>query len=252
MIRIARIAALLFLAALLQGCLVYEYEHEFWLRVDGSGTVYVTGRPGLWAAFKGLGRPDAIDATVTREAARALFERSGLRVRRVTLTRREGRPYLFVSADFDDVNKLSGTAAFPDLKIGVRPEGDRQHMEGTWVRPAATPDPAGGDREGLMAVRFHLSAKVYEHKNAVEGVERGNIVAWRQDVAQALDGRGLEFGATTDRRSILHSTVGLFALTIGLGLSILGLALYLVFRRGQKRRGAVDPAAHRPNHRNGS
>lgn len=252
MSRIARIAALLFLAALLQGCLAYEYEHEFWLRVDGSGTVFVTGRPGLWAAFKGLGRPDALEATVTREAARALFERSGLRVRRVTLTRRDGRPYLFVAADFDDVNKLNGTAAFPDLEIGLRVEGDRQRLDGTWVRPATTPDPAGGDRQGLMAVRFHLSAKVYEHKNAVEGIERGNIVAWRQDVAQALDGRGLEFGATTDRRSILHSTVGLFALAIGLGLSLLGLALYLVFRRGRRGGGGVHPAAGRSDHGMGS
>jgi hypothetical protein len=249
--RIARIATLLSLAALLQGCLVYEYEHEFWLRVDGSGTVYVTGRPGLWSAFKGLGRPDALEATVTRDAARALFERSGLRVRRVTLTRRDGRPYLFVSADFDDVNKLSGTPAFPDLKVGLRPEGERQRLEGTWVRAGGSPDPDSGDKQGLMAVRFHLSAKVYEHKNAIEGVERGNIVAWRQDVAQALGGGRLEFGATMDRRSILHSTVGLFALAIGLGLGILGLTLYLVFRRGQRRTGPLDPAAGRPD-RSGS
>jgi hypothetical protein len=249
--RITRSTALLFLATLLQGCLVYEYEHEFWLRVDGSGTVFVTGRPGLWAAFKGVGRPDALEATVTREAARALFERSGLRVKRVTLTRRDGRPYLFVSADFDDVNKLNGTAAFPDVTIGLRREGDRQRLEGTWVRPAKTPDPAGSDRQGLMAVRFHLSAKVYDHKNAVEGVERGNIVAWRQDVAQALDGQGLEFGATMGRRSILHSTVGLFAVAIGLGLGILGFTLYLVFRRGQKRGGALDSVAEGTDHRSG-
>lgn len=235
MSRLPRLASSLFLAALLQGCLVYEYEHEFWLRADGSGTVYVTGRPGLWTAFKGLGRPDAIEATVTREAARALFERSGLRVKRVTLTRRDGRPYLFLSADFDDVNKLNGTAAFPDLRIGLRPESDRLRLEGTWARPGTAPDLGSRDRDGLMAVRFHLPAKVYEHKNAVGGVERGNIVAWRQDVAQALDGHGLDFGATMDRRSILHSTVGLFALAIGLGLSLLGLTLFLVFRKGQRR-----------------
>ena len=233
MSRLPPLASLLFLAALLQGCLVYEYEHEFWLRVDGSGTVHVTGRPELWTAFKGLGRPDALEASVTREAARALFERSGLRVKRVTLTRRDGRPYLFLSADFDDVGKLNGTAAFPDLQIGLRPEGDRLRLEGTWAKPAATPDLGG--RDGLMAVRFHLAAKVYQHKNAAEGVERGNIVAWRQDVAQALDGRGLDFGASMDRRSILHSTVGLFAAAIALGLSLLGLTLYLVFRKGQRR-----------------
>ena len=74
----------------------------------------------------------------------------------------------------------------------------------------------------------------------------------RQDVAQALDGKGLEFGATMDRRSILHSTVGLFALAIALGFGILGLALYLVFRRGQRRAGRLDPAAGPPDDRSGS
>lgn len=230
-----RVVSLVFLAALLQGCLVYEYEHEFWLRIDGSGTVYVTGRPGLWTAFKGLGRADAVEATATREAARALFERSGLRVKRVTLTKRDGRDYLFLSADFDDVNKLSGTAAFPDLTIGLRPQDHRLRLEGTWVRPAAAGGGGRNQADGLMAVRFHLPAKVYEHKNAAEGVERGNIVAWRQEVALALDGRGLDFGATLDRRSILHSTVGVFALAIALGLGLLVSALYLAFRKGRRR-----------------
>ena len=72
-----RLAAVLLMAAGLQGCLTYEYEHEFWLRVDGSGTVYVTGRPELWTAFKGLGDPGT-RSTVTPEAARALFAKAGL------------------------------------------------------------------------------------------------------------------------------------------------------------------------------
>ena len=50
----ARLALALLLAAGLPSCVRYEYEHEFWLEVDGSGRVNVTGRPDLWAAFKGL------------------------------------------------------------------------------------------------------------------------------------------------------------------------------------------------------
>jgi hypothetical protein len=228
-----RLSLALLLAAGVHGCVAYEYEHEFWLRVDGSGTVNVTGRPGLWTAFKGLGRPEDPDGTATREAARALFERSGLRVRRVTLTRRDGRPYLFVSADFSDVNRLSGTPAFPDLKIGLRPDGERLRLEGTWIRPPGAPDLGGRDRDGLMAVRFHLPSKVYEHKNAFDGVERGNIVGWRQDVEQALGGRGLDFGAALDRRSILFSTVALFGGAIVLALALMGGALYWVVRKGR-------------------
>src|SRR5262245_54470522 len=98
--------ALLLLAAGMRACLTYEYEHEFWLGVDGSGTVNVTGRPALWAAFKGLPDPRSADPAALRESARVLFEKAGLRVRRVTLTRRGGHPYLFVSADFPDVNAL--------------------------------------------------------------------------------------------------------------------------------------------------
>ncbi len=176
----SRLAAALLLAVGLSGCLKYEYEHEFWLRVDGSGAVNVTGRPALWTAFKGLGNPRDPETTATREAARSLFERSGLQVKRVTVTRREGRPYLFVSAEFEDVNRLSGTPAFPDLRIGMRREQDRLIVEGTWARRKDAPEVGARDRDGLMAVRFHLPSKVFGHKNAADGVERGNILGWRE------------------------------------------------------------------------
>src|SRR5687768_4684001 len=122
-------------AASIRGCVAYEYEHEFWVRVDGSGTVNLTGRPELWTAFKGIPVPAGEDGA--KDAARRLFEASGLRVQRVTVTERGGRPYLFVSAEFDDVNRLAGTPAFPDLRVGLRPDGDRLRLEGTWRAPPA-------------------------------------------------------------------------------------------------------------------
>lgn len=225
---------LLFLSATARGCVVYEYEHEIWLRVDGSGTINVTGRPGLWTSFKGLSLPQDVESGAAREAARALFERSGLRVQSVTLTHRAGQPYLFVSAAFDDVNRLAGTPAFPDLQLSLKPEGERLRLEGAWSRPAGTAD--AGEPEGLMAVRLHLPSKVYTHKNAFAGVERGNIVGWRQDVSQALAGRALEIGALIDRRSILGSTVTLFASAILLALGLLALGFYLTLRRGRRQR----------------
>jgi hypothetical protein len=233
-----RLAATLLLATGLHGCLTYEYEHEFWLRVDGSGTVNVTGRPALFLAFKGLGTPPDEEGAATREAARQLFERSGLRVRRVTLTHREGRAYLFVSADFDDVNKLTGSPAFPDLKIALSRAGDHLRLEGGWARPRPAPDVR--ERDGLMAIRFHLPSKIYEHTNASDGVERGNIVCWRQDVDAGLLGERLEFGAVMDSRSILLSTVTLFAGAMVLATLILGGGLYLVARHGRK--GLASPA----------
>jgi len=231
----AALLALVLLAPALRGCVAYEYEHEFWLEVDGSGSVNVTGRPGLWRAFKGVAAPEA-DAEALRAAARSAFEGSGLRVRRVTLTRRDGRPYLFVAADFSDVNRLAGSAAFPDLRIGLRHEGGRLVLEGDWQRPSAPAEP-GADLDGLMALRFHLPSRVFAHKNAFAGVERGNIVSWRQDVAAARAGSRLDFGATMDERSILGSTLRLFVTAIVVGLGLLGLALWLTARRGRRRPG---------------
>jgi hypothetical protein len=234
-----RSVLVLLAAASLRGCVVYEYEHEFWLRVDGSGTVNVTGRPELWASMKGLAGAQATDADAARQAVRGLFESSGLRVRRVTLTHRGGRPYLFVSADFTDVNRLAGTPAFPDLALTLRPDGENLRLDGRWSRPRGLPDPRVEQRDGLMAVRFHLPSKVYSHRNAVAGVERGNIVGWRQTVTEGLAGRGLDLGATMDRRSILLSTVGLFAAAIVAALTLLAGVLVWVFRAGRRSRAAA-------------
>ena len=89
-----------------------------------------------------------------------------------------------------------------------------------------------------MAVRFHLPSRIYQHKNAPLGVERGNIVGWREDVAEGLDGHPLEIGATMDSRSILGSTVALFATAILAALALLAAAIALVLRRGKTRAGA--------------
>jgi hypothetical protein len=237
----ARAVLALLLAMSLRGCVAYEYEHEFWLRVDGSGTVNVTGRPELWTAMKGLSGAQAADEDQARAAVRALFESSGLRVRRVTLTHRRGRPYLFVSASFDDVNSLAGTPAFPDLALSLRHEGDNLRLEGRWRRPPGLPDPPPpSGRDGLMAVRFHLPSKVLSHRNAFGGVERGNIVGWRETVAEALAGRPLEMGAALDARSILLSTVGLFAAAILAAAALVAGILYWVVRAGRRGNGPAQ------------
>jgi hypothetical protein len=238
----SRLAVVLLALAALRGCVAYEYEHEFWIRVDGSGTVNVTGRPELWTAFKGVAVPAEEDAA--EAAARKVFEDSGLRVRRVTVTSRGGREYLFVSADFKDVNRLAGTPAFPDLQLALRPDGERLRLDGRWARPPS----AGGAPadDGLMAVRFHLPSKVYEHRNAMDGVERGNIVGWKQEVRGGLAGQALDVGALIDKRSILVSTIGLFAVAILLALSMLAGLILWVRRRGARAIAGGGPGPGSP------
>jgi hypothetical protein len=225
---------LLLAVAPLRGCVAYEFEEEFWLQVDGSGSVNVTATPELWHAFKGVTLGED-----PRQSVRRLFEASGLSVRRVTITSREGRPYLFVAADFRDVNALPGTPAFPDLKLSYREVGQGLELDGTWTPKPPEATHGSPRRDGLLAVRFHLPSKIYSHRNAYAGVERGNIVGWREDVSSGLEGRPLSFGALLDRRSILWSTVSLFFAAIGAAGLILGGTVYLVARKGR-------PVPHNP------
>jgi hypothetical protein len=242
---LALLALPLLLGTLIPGCVRYEYEHEFWLETDGSGTVYITGRPVLWAALKDVGQVEEADQTISRDEIRRLLERSGLRVRRVTRVTRGGQTYLFAAADFRDVNALAHTPAFPDLDLQLVREGGQLRLTGAWRLPADARPIAEADRAGLMAVRFHLPAKVYEHKNAFAGVERGNIVAWRQTVAEGLAGRPLEFGARMDRRSILRATIVLFLESIAAGGALIVVLLYLVYRRGKRLLAAEQPTPRR-------
>jgi hypothetical protein len=230
---ISRLAAAVLLVTALRGCIHYEYEHEIWLQVDGSGVVHVTGRPALWTAFKSLPL-DVSDPEAMKAAARKLFAESGLDVRRVTVTKRRGHLYVFVSAEFEDVNRISYTRAFPDLRVGLRREDGRLMLDGSWQRPIEALPGGDKDREGLMAVRFHLPSKVYTHRRAADGVERGNILGWRQETAAALDGGRLEFGAAMDERSILSSTVMLFAGAVVLAVVLLSVALWAAVRQGRK------------------
>lgn len=219
----------LLLASPLSGCLAYEFDHEIWLRVDGSGTVDVTGRPELWTVFKEAGDPEAL----TPGSLRALFERSGLRVLEAARTRRDGRPYLFVSAEFDHVNALGGTPAFPDLVIGLRREGEDLVLEGRWTA-LAIDDPPAARSDEVVAIRFHLPARIHSHRNAADGVERGNIVSWRQSLARALAGEPLEFGARMEDTSILRSTLLVFLSAGALGVGLVGLGLWLFWRHGRR------------------
>ena len=85
-----------------------------------------------------------------------------------------------------------------------------------------------------------MPSKVFAHRNAADGVERGNIVSWRTPVAAALAGGRLEIGASLGSRSILWSSVGVFAAAILAALLGLAAAFFLAARRG--RALSAEPA----------
>jgi hypothetical protein len=227
-----RLLSILVLAAALRGCVTYEFEHEFWLNTDGSGSFVVTAPPWVWNAAKNVGEARDPGATVNERTVLALFQDAAIRNPRVREVTRGGRPYITVAADFSDLNALSRTKAFPDLQIALRREGERLLLSGAWRRPEAA-GAAQGDVAGLMAVRFHLPSEIFEHRNAYAGVERGNILSWRRELREGMAGAPIEFGAAMGARSVLSATLGLFGLAILTGLGMIASVLFYFTRRGR-------------------
>ena len=69
-----RFLSILVLAASFRGCVTYEFEHEFWLNTDGSGSFVVTAPPWVWNAAKNVGEARDLDATVNEQRVAALFD----------------------------------------------------------------------------------------------------------------------------------------------------------------------------------
>lgn len=229
-----RFLSILVLAASLRGCVTYEFEHEFWINTDGSGSFVVTAPPWVWNAVKSVGDARDVDGTVNEQSVAALFHTPAITKARVKKVTRGGRPYLTVSAGFADINALVGTRAFSDLVVALRREGDRLRLFGVWRRPPSA-GTAQGDEKGLMAVRFHLPSEIFDHRNATAGVERGNILSWRQELRVGLSGAPIDFGATLGTRSVLSATLGLFGLALLAGIGIIAVLLFVVTRRGRRR-----------------
>ena len=222
----------LLLAASARSCVTYEFDHEFWLNTNGSGSFIVTAPPWVWNSVKNVGDSRNIETTVTATAIADLFRNAAFSSVRVKTATRGGQPYITVAASFSDVNALIGTKAFPDLAISLRSNGERLRLFGVWRRPpnAGT---AQGDDTGRMAVRFHIPSEIFDHQNAASGVERGNILSWTQDLSAGIAGTPLDFGATLGTTSVLRATLGLFALAGAAGVGLVGFVLRFFRRKGR-------------------
>ena len=222
----------------LHGCLTYEYEHEFWLRVDGSGTVNVTGRPALWTAFKELarsarprgghapggarrcsrGRACACAASrVTRRGGQALPLRVRGLPRREPLSRHAGLPG---PAGRSAAARASGCGSTGSWQRA--PRGRLRRRRARPRGPHGRPLPPA--EQGLRATG-----------TPTDGVERGNIVGWRQGRRRpstggrhSSSGRSWTSAASSSRRCAVRGRDRARR-------PQLALALWAVVRRGATR-----------------
>jgi len=214
----------------------YEYEEEVYLSLDGTATVYVNSSLAALNALRGTSFDAAPAARVDATAVRAYFNSATTRVTRVSQSRRNGRRYVHVRLDADDVRRLGEAAPFTWSQYNFQRDGDLYIYRQT-VGDSATNGAAVRVWNGreIVAFRLHLPSKIRYHNTRPE--VRGNILVWEQSLADRLRGQPLLLEARMDPQSILYRTLWLFGITfVAVGIVFVAV-IWWVMRRGRGAEG---------------
>lgn len=214
----------------------YEYEEDVYLRLDGSATVYVNAAVPALVALRDAPLPLDPAARLDRNDVRAFYEGPGARVASVSLSRREGRRYVHLRIEADDIRKLSALRPFAWSAYGLA------EKDGVLVFTQAVTAAAGRDvgnvgwqGDELVAVRLHLPSRVPFHNAPSHTVERGNIITWEQPLTARAKGEPLTIEVHLEKASILFQTLALFGSMAVLALAVMAFFIWWVRRAGRSR-----------------
>jgi hypothetical protein len=226
----------------------YEYEEEVFLSLDGTATVYVNASIPALDALRGATLDPAPNARIDREAIRRFFTTPVTTVTRLNATRRQGRRFVHVRLDVEDVTRLGEAAPFAWSSYRFGEEKGRFVYRQT-VGAAAASDVGQVNWTGqeLVAFRLHLPSAIIEHNAGEENHKRGNILVWEQLMTDRLKSRPVDLVAQIETESILSHTLWLFGGTMA-GVSVaFGLVVLWIARRGPSPSvepgGRVSPRA---------
>ena len=188
----------------------YEYEEEIFLSLDGSATVYVNASVPALVALRGVSLPLDPSARLDRAAVRDIYETPVSRVASVTTSRREGRRYVHLRIEVDDIRRLGEAAPFAWSTYRYL-EGDTfefaQQMHAAVGKEVGN---VGWGGDELIGVRLHLPSKITDHNAPSRRIERGNILVWEQLLRERIKGTPLDVQARMEKESILFRTLALF------------------------------------------
>src|SRR6516162_6337223 len=90
----------------------YEYEEDIYLSLDGTATVFVNSSVPALNALRGTSLDTSPTARLDREAVRRFYSTPVTHVTQISQSRRNGRRFLHVRLDVEDVRRLGATAPF--------------------------------------------------------------------------------------------------------------------------------------------
>lgn len=216
----------------------YEYEEELYLALDGSATLNVNASVAALVALRGADLDVDPRARIDRDRVRALFGAPGADVR-VSLSRRDGRRFVHVSVDIDDIRQASRIAPFAWSTYRFERQGEVFAFRQVVGRAAGGPVAGVGwtGRE-LVLFKIHLPSEIVFH-NSQAGVLRGNILEWEQPLAARLQGEPLDLQVQVETESILFTTLLLFAATIVAAALTFAAVVWWIARRGREGEAAA-------------
>lgn len=211
----------------------YEYEEELRLYVDGSARMDLSASVAALVALRGLDLDPSAD--VDRGKVQSLFEGPGVHVTSIRLSRREGRRFVHVRMDVDDIRRLPRTAPFSWSSYQFRRRGDILEYQQTVGRSAAKAvGNVGWTGNELVAFRMHIPSVIAYHNAPSKRIERGNILEWEQPLNERLKGVPLDVAVNMEPESILYTTLLLFGSAIVLAAVAFGVVIWRVARHGRE------------------
>lgn len=221
----------------------YEYDEQFDIALDGTATAYVNASIPALVALRGIELDTSPTARLDRTALRQFFTGNGVRVTRLSTSRRQGRRFVHLRLDVDDVRKLNESRAFSWATVSLTHRGD-QYVYTQHVGPGAAKDVGnvGWNGSEIVAFRLHLPARIRFHTAPSRRVERGNLLEWEQSLADRMKGVPIRMEARMDQESILYTTLTLFAVMAVLVVAMFAVIIWVVVRKG--RVGAHGNAPH--------
>lgn len=222
----------------------YEYEEDLYLSTDGSASVIVNASLPALVALRGLTLDSDPSAAVDREAIKGAYESPVTTVSRIRAWRRSGRRFVQVRIKVSDIRKLSTAAPFSWSRYDLTEREGLRLFTQTVKEPAFKPGTlknVGWTGQETVAFRLHLPSVVLWHnardletgKESV--VQRGNILAWEQSLADRLDGRPVSIEVRTGTQSILSRTLGLFAGAFAAAVLLIVLLIWMTVRKGRNQ-----------------
>lgn len=222
----------------------YEYEEDVTLDLDGSATVIINASIPALVALRGLDL-DRSSNRVDRDRLRALYTSPVTEVTRISRPwRRKGRTFVQVRVETSDLRQLNEASPFAWSQYELAASGGEHRYRQTVGRSALKPGTltnVGWDGSELVAFRLHLPSRIIEHNSRdvdtdeTNSVQRGNIVAWEQHLADRLDGKPLTIAVRMSSQSILYHTLWLFAGAFGAAVLVLGGLIWWAMTRGTRQ-----------------